>query len=107
MKQYSLYAGSLALMLIGQQGWASPEIKGYGYGGHMMNGSFGHGILGGAVMILFWVGAIVLTVMAVRWLTNNGSKTKQSSAFDILQERLARGEIDTEEYQTRKTALED
>ena len=104
MEKPILYATTAALMLMGQMVLASPETD--GYGGHMMTGSFGHGILGIAVMILFWVGIIALIVLAVRRLTDNGSKTKQPSAFDILQERLAHGEIDTEEYQSRKAALE-
>jgi len=91
------------MMLTGAAAWAESEQ--YGYGGHMMGG-YGHGLFGGAVMVLFWIGAIVITVLAIRWLSQNGGKDKRSSALDILQERLARGDIDSEEYQVRKKVLE-
>ncbi|UWQ93425.1 SHOCT domain-containing protein [Rhodobacteraceae bacterium M382] len=91
------------MVLTGGTAWADPEQ--YGYGGHMMGG-YGHGVLGGAVMILFWIAAIVCTVLAIRWLSQNGGNGKRSSALDILQERLARGDIDSDEYQNRKKALE-
>ena len=103
MKRSILVAGAVAMMLTAGAAWADPEQ--YSYGGHMMGG-YGHGLLGGAVMILFWIGAIVITVLAIRWLSQNGGKEKRSSALDILQERLARGEIDADEYQTRKNALD-
>ena len=103
MKRSILIAGAVTMALTGAAAWADPEQ--YGYGGHMMGG-YGHGLLGGAVMILFWIGAIVIAVMAIRWLGQNGGKDKRTSALDILQERLARGEIDADEYQIRKKALE-
>jgi putative membrane protein len=104
MKRSILISSAVTMMLTGGMAWADPEQ--YGYGGHMMGGNYGHGLLGGAVMILFWIGAIVITVLAIRWLSQNGGKDKRSSALDILQERLARGEIDADEYQIRKKALE-
>ncbi|OYX41975.1 MAG: hypothetical protein B7Z02_13930 [Rhodobacterales bacterium 32-67-9] len=65
----------------------------------------GYGLFGGLMMVLFWVILIALVVIAVRWWTDQGSG-KRSSAIDILQERLARGEIDAKEYAERKKALE-
>ena len=87
---------------------ADPMTNGspyYGYG-HMWDG--GYGFIGLGMMILFWGAIILLVVWAIRALSDGGSrKGRSSSALEILQERLARGEIDTEEYQARKKALED
>ncbi len=78
-----------------------------GYHSHMWGDGYGmgYGIFGGFAMVLFWLIVIVAAVFAVRWFTENGSG-KRSSALDILQERLAKGEIDAKEYAERKAALE-
>ncbi|HEV8681379.1 MAG TPA: SHOCT domain-containing protein [Actinomycetota bacterium] len=64
----------------------------------------------GPMMWAMWLPSIVLLaaligfgVWAVRRFTERGSRT---SARQILEERLARGEIDTEEFETRLRALE-
>lgn len=103
MKRSILIAGVASMMLTGAVARADPEQ--YRYGGQMMGG-YGHGLLGGGLMILFWIVAIAVAVTAIRWLSQNGSKEIRSSALDILQERLARGDIDADEYQTRKKALD-
>ncbi|SPH24691.1 hypothetical protein DEA8626_03727 [Defluviimonas aquaemixtae] len=71
---------------------------GSGYG-------MGYGLFGGLMMVLFWVILLALVVIAVRWWMDQGAG-KRSSALDILQERLAKGEIDPKEYAERKKALE-
>jgi putative membrane protein len=57
-------------------------------------------------MVLFWVGVVALVVWAVR---QGGSTTAvaagQNRALDILEERFARGEIDLEEFELRRSAL--
>ncbi|WP_264773749.1 SHOCT domain-containing protein [Defluviimonas salinarum] len=65
----------------------------------------GYGLFGGLMMILFSVILIALVVIAVRWWMEQ-SPGKRSSALEILQERLAKGEIDAKEYAERKKALE-
>ncbi|PKQ26252.1 MAG: hypothetical protein CVT64_03905 [Actinobacteria bacterium HGW-Actinobacteria-4] len=64
------------------------------------------------VMGLFWIAVIVLIVLAMRGVlpgltTNDQSATAyhRYDAFAILDERFARGEIDTAEYVERKRAL--
>jgi putative membrane protein len=57
-------------------------------------------------MVLFWVGVIALVVWGVR----QGGSTPAaaagpSRALDILEERFARGEIDLEEFELRRSAL--
>lgn len=75
----------------------------------MMNG-YGYGF-GGVVMVLFWVFVVALIVWLVLTLARSQSQPGLTSsptngALRILQERLARGEIDVEEYRLRRAALE-
>jgi len=80
--------------------------EGYGgYGDHMMGG-WGFGIFGGLMMLVFWGLIIALIVLAVRWFSDQRGGGKSSDALDILKDRLARGEIDPEEYEMRRKALE-
>lgn len=84
---------------------ADPETP---WDGHMMWGG-GYGVFGGLMMLVFWGVIIALIVLAVHWLRDNsGTGGKRSAdALDILRERLAKGEIDEEEYRRRKAALEE
>lgn len=74
----------------------------------MMNGM---GWIGGGFgwlfMLLFW-GLVILGLVAlVRWLAQPGvSQTREKTALDILKERYARGEIDREEFEQKRTDLE-
>ena len=55
-------------------------------------------------MLLFWAGLVVLAVAGVRALTGrSGSRT--STALAILEERLARGEIEVKEFEERRRVL--
>lgn len=56
------------------------------------------------INLLFWGGLIALVVWAVRRLSR--SRTPDN-ALAILKERFARGEIDQQEYEKRKAALQD
>jgi putative membrane protein len=74
-----------------------------------MNGYwFGFGWL---LMLLFWVFVIAGIVWAVLTLSRQqharGGGGGESGALRILEERLARGEIDTEEFRTRRAAIEE
>ena len=78
----------------------------------MMYGGWGWGgmLFGGIFMILFWVfviAAVVWLVLAIgrRGVEPPASSHATSNASAILDERLARGEIDLEEYKARKAAL--
>ena len=81
-----------------QPGWED------GYG-HMMWGG-GFGLLGGLMMLVFWGAIIAAVVLGVRWLMERDQKSRRPDALDILKERLARGEIDPEEYEARRKVLE-
>lgn len=57
-------------------------------------------------MVLFWAGVIALVVWAVRQSGSASSAVAgPSRALDILEERFARGEIDLEEFESRRAAL--
>lgn len=80
------------------EGWT----RGYD---HMMWGG-GYGFFGGLMMLVFWGAIIFLIVMAVRWLSDGQKGRRKNDAMDVLRERFAKGEIDEEEFQRRKKALE-
>jgi putative membrane protein len=74
----------------------------------MMNGYFFG--FGGVLMLLFWV----FVIAGIIWLVLTLSRQQQfrggageSSALRILEERLARGEIETDEFRTRRAAIEE
>jgi len=64
------------------------------------------GGLGMIWMLLFWVGVVVLIVWAVRNVGDNRDRRDTSSrAIEILEERYARGEIDSDEFHRRSSEL--
>ena len=72
----------------------------------------GGGMMGGGMMwpmmlemLLIWTLVLVGVVLLVRLLWT-GSGGGEPTAQHILQERLARGEIDREEYQERLSTLQ-
>ncbi len=74
-------------------------------------GSFGWGMVpfGWVFMLLFWGLVIVAIVALVKWLTDqsfNPGKPPAKTPLDILRERYARGEVDTEEYTQIKRDLQ-
>lgn len=78
------------------------------------NGAMGNwGIMGGGfTMLLVWVGLIVLIVWAIKSMKgkhgccHNHNHDESSRALDILQERYAKGEINKEEFETKKKDLQ-
>jgi len=77
----------------------------------MMGNGFGFGFgIPGLGMIVVWGLIILLIVWVARLFAtgNSGSEKGRTdkSARQILDERFARGEIDREEYEQRKRALE-
>ncbi len=73
-----------------------PMMNGYGYG------------FSGLFMMLFWVFVIAAIVWLVLTLARPRMTTGgESSGRRILEERLARGEIDAEEFRVRRAAIEE
>jgi putative membrane protein len=65
--------------------------------------------LGGLVMVLFWVFVVALVVWLVLTLSRSQGRGNDGpvGALRILEERLARGEIDAEEFRVRRAAIAD
>ncbi|NOX33726.1 MAG: SHOCT domain-containing protein [Deltaproteobacteria bacterium] len=85
-------------------GWGD---NGYRYfGGHMM-GQAGYM---GWFMIAFWGLLLIALIFLIRWIAQlpqgqePGGRYNQSP-LDILKERLAKGEIEIEEYNEKKQLL--
>ena len=81
--------------------WGPPMMWGWGWSGM---------IFGPLFMLLVLVLVIVAIVLAVRW--SAGPLTPPAhhgpagrSALDILNERFARGEIDQDEYQSKRRMI--
>lgn len=68
---------------------------------------YGGGWLMGLWMLLFWAGVILLVVWGVKTLSSGDNRrSDEGRALQILEERFARGEIDREEFEERRRALE-
>jgi putative membrane protein len=72
-----------------------PMMNGYGFG------------FGGLFMVLFWIFVIAGIVWLVLTLARRQPTSEDRSARRILEERLARGEIDAEEFRVRRAAIEE
>jgi len=84
----------------------SPLIAQFGDGHHTDWGD-GWWILMAAGMALFW---FALVAAAVVWLARGGSITRAQeptrvSALDVLERRLAEGDITIDEYRERRAVL--
>jgi len=83
------------------------DMYGYGYGEHMDSG-------GGWIAMGVWMLVLVLIVGVVVWAVMQWARrvpaatgtAPRTTARDVLDERLARGEIDIDEYQRRRAALD-
>jgi len=79
-------------------------------GGMMGFGGGGIGMGGALLMLLFWGVLIVAAVVGVRWLWDQGrppaGRGPGESALEVLRRRYARGEIEREEFETKRRDLE-
>lgn len=107
MIRHLTYAGLASAAAAGAAHAAGPEGYGGGYYGHPMMWGEGPGIVGVGMMMIFWILVIGLAIVAGRWLWESKGLQRKTPALDILKERLARGEIDPEDYEARRKALED
>jgi len=92
-------------------GWGNNMMYGWGYGPGVTDGYWWMGLLGMLLQAIFWIGIIALGFFLYkrynsRLIIRNGSFYRDGP-LDILRERYARGEIDSEEYQRRKADLDD
>jgi putative membrane protein len=76
----------------------------WGWGMHpMMWGAWGFGMM--LTMVLFWALLVVGVVFLVRWLLGQSKESRTDSALEILRQRYARGEIDKDEFESKKKDL--
>jgi putative membrane protein len=83
---------SVASTLQGPKGLAPHPMWGWGIG--MM-----------AMMLLFWGVVIFAGVAGIRWFIGQSKPPWADSAMEILRERFASGEIDKDEFETKKREL--
>ena len=57
------------------------------------------------MMLVFWGLVIAGLVLGVRWLAGQGRGAGRDEALEILRQRYARGDIDKQEFDTRKRDL--
>jgi putative membrane protein len=62
------------------------------------------GFFGWTMMILFWTAVLLVITWVVRNLSTKPSPTTQTP-LDLLERRLAAGEIDREDFEERKQLL--
>ena len=75
-------------------GWRMHPMWGWGWGVGMM-----------LMMLLFWGVIIIAGVLGIRWFLSQTKQSRVDSAIEILRERFARGEIEKDEFEAKKTAL--
>ena len=111
MRRLSLWGATLlGTLTLPWLAWADVAGEGtHGYG-HMWGGG-AHWIFGPIMMVLLVALIVALVVLIVRRLGGAGGGATQAAkpkaAQDILEERFARGEIDQEEFETRRQMLRD
>ena len=76
-----------------------------GWGDHMGDWGAGWWILMAFLMVVFWGLLIVGVVWLARSSMSERHRPDQGSAIDILDRRLAGGEISPEEYRERRATL--
>jgi putative membrane protein len=79
----------------------------WGYMGNMGWG-YGWGLLGVAHMVLWWILIILGIVVLGKWLFGavpSEGRASRRRALDILGQRYARGEIDRNEFESKKSDL--
>ena len=68
-----------------------------------------YGIGWGTSMLLFWVLLIAALVMLSKFIWSSSffsGRVREKTALDILKERYARGEIESEEFMQKRRHLE-
>ncbi len=79
-------------------------------GGWHMGSGWGMGWIGLVMMLSFWGLVITALIFFIRWMIQAGREQTNNQptgarALDILKERYARGEIEKEEYEAKKSDL--
>ena len=115
MRQHTIRTGAVVLLLVALAftGFTGPAVAhGGDDGSHHHDGWMGtHGNwgwigMGGMLvwgLVLIGIPALILYAIATR---SGGGDTASDDALSVLQQRYARGEIDDEEFETRRRQLQ-
>ena len=100
-----MFRYSIPLALVTTPAFADPGDR-----WHMMNWGYGMGMMFGPILWLIVIGLIVAGIVWMVRRSDNGAtaqqdSSSQSKALDVLDMRLANGEIDADEYATRRKLL--
>ncbi|HVJ47696.1 SHOCT domain-containing protein [Desulfitobacterium sp.] len=95
--------------MMGWGNWGN-MMGGYGqgyYGNYGTGNYWWMGLIGMALQVIFWIAVIVIVWRLVSRHSSKSSVgySNSDNALNILNERFAKGEIDTEEYTRRKESL--
>jgi putative membrane protein len=103
----SPFSSSLALVLLAPaSALAQDRTWEWQWGMHPMMFMWGAGgLVMMLMMLVFWGLVIAGLVLGVRWLAGQGRAAGRDAALEILRQRYARGEIDKQEFETRKSDL--
>jgi len=83
-----------------------PLIQERAWGWHPMWGFWGPwGVIMILMMLVFWGAALVILGLGVRWLIRPSHADRPDPALDILRQRYAKGEINREEFETKRRDL--
>jgi putative membrane protein len=97
-----LCGGLSSIVALPISAWAQERPWGW----HPMWGMWGAWGLGMMLfMMVFWVLVIAGLVLGIRWLVTQGRESRSDTALDILRQRYARGEINKEEFDTKRRDL--
>ena len=105
-----LFVVFLSIPLAKTQAYAQTgQYGGWGMGSGMMGG-YGAGWFGGIVMIVFWILILVGLIFLIKWLIQSIGRDKATGSsgnrsLEILKERYAKGEIDKQEFESKKKDL--
>lgn len=66
---------------------------------------FEWGIFGWFMMVIIWIAPVALIVWAISRGRDDSDGRHGKSALDILKERYAKGEIDKEEFESKKKGI--
>lgn len=111
MKHLAWKAAALSSTFVISDTFAQAEPYA-GHHGYMGGWGWGGMILGPIMMLVFLAAAVAVIVLVIRWIGGGPAGSANpalggKAPLDILKERYARGEIDTEEFESRKRALSD
>jgi putative membrane protein len=82
---------------------AAMQLADSGWNGHMSDWGPGWWIVMGLMMLAFWGLLIAGVVWLIRYLPHG--RHREPTALQLLERRLALGEISVEEYEERRRAL--